>query len=314
MNDEIKNPLVDTADEDTLRMSTQLTFFEKIGLVCAIIVSLGILVFASLSLLVDILIKLNFLSILIDIFIVAMCLAMIYFLFNILRKKVVTEVLIDTAFQHGVYARLQSLIENIVTSQVGTDILMDRMSDLDKKVENLSKERRPEVESIGTDIMQESIALGTSVKFMIKAIFMVVLTMSVFIFFVNFNIGIVTPYATLSMFILWWLFITNEYSLWKENGTWTFAFFPIIMTPVTVIVLANVVNYNILIALLYASIGIYSFVYYIWAIYKTTGNLPFVTSKRYRSEESEFFASQQRNMFRVLLEEAINKIRPVEKR
>jgi hypothetical protein len=303
MNNQIKNPLVDLVDEDISRMPMQLSFFEKIGLTSIMIIFIFILTFAGFSLFADIL-KFDFLSILIDIFFIIMCIAAIYFSFNILKKKIVTEALIDTAFQHGVYTRLQSLIENIATSQIGTDIIMNRISDIDTKVESILKERRPDVQRVDTDIMQEHVALGTSLKFMIKTIFMIVLTMAIFMFLVNFALGTVTPYVTLFIFVMWWLFITNEYSLWKETGAWTFVFFPIVMVPVGVIIISNFVEYNVMMALLYLFVGIYSLLYYIWAIYTTTRSLPFITPKREKSEDiSEFFASQQKGMFREILED-----------
>lgn len=302
MKNQAKNPLIDIVDEDLSRMPIQLSFFEKIGLVSIMVIFIFILAFAGFSLFTDIL-KFEFLSILIDTFFIIMCAAAIYFIFNIIRKKIVTEALIDTAFQHGVYARLQSLIENIATSQMGTDIVMDRLYDLDTKVESLLKERRPDVQRVGTDIMQESVALGTSLKFMIKTIFMIVLTMAIFMFLVNFALGAVTPYVTLIIFVMWWLFITNEYSLWKETDAWTFVFFPIIMVPVSVIVISNFVEYNVMMALLYLFVGLYSLLYYVWAIYKTTGSLPFITPKREMSGDmNEFFASQQKGISREILD------------
>lgn len=315
MKSEIKNPLA-VIDEDVSRMPVQLSFFEKLGLASIIIIFICILVFASFSIIIDIS-RLNFLFILVDILAIIMCLTAINFVFNILRKKIVTEALIDTAFQYGVYSRLQSLIENIAEGQIGTDIIMDRLSNLDMKVESILKERKPSIEitGIGAKIMQEPIALGTSVIFVIKTIFMIVLTMAIFMFLVNFNLGIITPYATLSIFILWWLFITNEYSLWKETGAWTFVFFPIIVVPVTVIILSNLVNYNIMMALLYIVIGLYSLLYYSWAVYTKTGSIPFITPKINKFEETnKFFDAQQRGMFKEVLEEARHRVSGEEKK
>jgi hypothetical protein len=303
----IKNPLLDSVDEDMTRMPMRLSFFEKIGLVSVSIIFVCIGVLSAFSLIIDIFVKLNFFSILIDVFVVIICMAAIYFVFNIIRKKIVTEALIDTAFQHGVYNRLQSLIENIAQGQVGTDVVIDRIDHLDKKVENILKERRYEKydTSAGKEFLQEYISLGTSVKFVVKSIFMIIITMAIFMFLINFNLGRLTPYVSISIFILWWLFITNEYSLWKYTGAWSFAVLPVIVMPVTVIILANLMNYNVLMALLYLSLSFYIIIYYIWAIYVTTGSIPLLKPKiDEKSEKTDgFFTLQQKGLIWEIVEE-----------
>ena len=128
---------------------------------------------------------------------------------------------------------------------------------------------------------------------------MIIITMAIFMFLVNFNLGRLTPFVSLSIFIFWWIFITNEYSLWKNTYAWLIVFFPIAIVPVSVMILGNLVNYNILMAVLYASIGIYAFVYYLWAIYKTTGALPFVKRRMDgMNGEEKFFSSQQKGMLK----------------
>ena len=315
-NNKVKNPLLDIVDEDISRMPIPLSFFEKIGLASALIISTFIFILSGLSLFIDIFIRLNLLYILIDILIMIFCLSAVYFIFNILRKKIVTEALVDTAFQHGVYARLQSLVENIAQEQVGTDVMIDRMSDLDMKVESILKERKSEtgVGRVGIGIMEESVTLGTSVRFVIKAIFMIVLTMAIFMFLLNFALGGLTPYVSLLIFIVWWLFITNEYTLWKETNAWIMVFFPIIIIPVTVMILTNLLRYNEMLALLYVLLGLYTLLYYAWAIYATTGSIPFITPKLAESEEiesgeiksgerNEFFVAQHKGMFQEIYDE-----------
>ena len=309
--EEIKNPLLDIVDEDISKMPIQLSFFEKIGLVSVLITFMIIAIVSTFSLIVDVFIKMDLISILIDIVALIICIAAIYFIFNLIRKKIVTEALIDTAFQYGVYARLQSLIGNIAQTQVGTEVVIDRISNLDKKVDNIIKERRTDVgKDIGTEFLQESVSLGTSVKFVIKTIFMIVITMSIFMFLVNFNLGNITPYTSLSIFILWWLFITNEYSLWKDMSAWSLVFLPIIIIPVMVIILANIVNYNVLMAMLYLSLSFYIVIYYVWAVYMTTGSIPFIKPRQDENEKGEsFFALQQKGMFREVFGEMKNMLK-----
>jgi hypothetical protein len=312
MNNEIKNPLTDIKNTSEMSTPLRLSFFEKIGLICAIIFFAIVLIFTLFSAVIDIFVKFNFANIFIDILFIWGSLMMLYLFINLIRKKVVTETLIDVAFQQGVYQRLEPVLENIAEEQVGIDVVLDRLSTLDKKVENISKAGRSETKETGpvgtvrgivAEMLREEIILGTSLRFLFKAMFMVILTMAAFMFFVSFDLGLITPYVVLSIFFLWWLFITGEYSLWNETGSWIFIAFPIIMIPVTVIVVSSYLNYNVLMAMLYSFIGIYTFTYFIWAVYKTTGSIPFITI-RSENPESEFFASQRKNMFLILYAEA----------
>ena len=153
--------------------------------------------------------------------------------------------------------------------------------------------------------MEEPLAVGTSIKFAIKTIFLMIVTIAAFMFLVNFNLGGITPYTILLIFIMWWVFITNEYNLWKESSAWTMVFLPILVVPVTVMLLGNLLNYNVLMAMMYVSVGIYTFFYYVWAVYSSTGSLPIVVPKRPEPVVSEFFALQQKGMLKELFDASV---------
>lgn len=307
-----ENPLSKIADRDSESIGAdivsfqRLSFFEKVGIISSLIMAIGILIISGFSFIIDFG-KLNIVNILVDLIFIIGSLASLYFISGIYKRKVVVETLIDTAFQEGVYNRLRPLIENIANSRIDADIILDRVSNIDLKIENILKGqslKRDETEVRGVEKyidteMQRPVMIGTPLGFIFKSIFMIIITMAIFMFLVNFNLGRLTPFVTLSIFILWWIFITSEYSLWKNTSAWLIVFFPIMTVPVSVMILANIVNYNILMAVLYASIGIYAFIYYLWAIYKTTGVLPFVRRRiRATDDDEKFFSSQQKGMLK----------------
>ncbi len=304
----MKNPLFDVKEDISVRPFQSFSFFEKTGLAGAFIVLAAFLIISSFSFYVDFIIKSNYIYTLFDLFIIIVSLSGLYFILNTIKRKMIADVLIDTAFQEGVYSRLEPLVENLAKTRVDTDIILDRISDIDLKVEDIQKERYSrDIKS--RDFMEEPIALGTSIKFAIKAVFMVILTMAAFMFLVNFNLGGITPYSILLIFIAWWIFITNEYKLWKEPFTWTMVFLPILIIPVTVMLLGNLLNYNVMMATLYIFVGFYTFIYYIWAVYATSGSLPMTIAKEKEPVKSEFFALQQKGMVRELFEVAANRLR-----
>ncbi len=308
IRDKMKNPLLDVNEDTSVRPFQSFSFFEKIGLAGSLIFLTAFLIISSLSFYTDFIIKSNFIYSLLDLFIIVVCLNGLYFILNSIKRKIITDVLIDTAFQEGVYSRLEPLVENLAQTRVDTDIILDRISNIDLKVENIQKERYTrDIKS--SDLMEEPIALGTSIKFAIKAVFLIILTMAAFMFLVNFNLGGITPYSVLLIFIAWWIFITNEYKLWKEPFTWTMVFLPILVIPVTVMLLNNLLNYNVMMATVYIFVGFYTFIYYIWAVYATSGSLPITIAKEKEPVKSEFFALQQKGMVREFFEVVANRLR-----
>lgn len=317
-----ENPFSKIEDRNSESVGTEimsfrrLSFLEKMGVISSLIMGMSVLVVASISLVIDFG-RLNIVNIIADLILVIMGTTSLYFIYGIYRKKVIVETLLDTAFQEGIYNRLKPLINNISNSRVDADVMLDRMSSMDIKIENILKGQISKVNDLdkyeGRDtdkyvetVMQRQVTIGTSLGFIFKSIFMLIITMATFMFLVNFNLGSLTPFVTLSIFVLWWVFITNEYSLWKNTYTWLFISFPIAIIPVSVMILGNLVNYNILMAILYVTIGIYTVIYYMWAIYTTTGVIPFIRKREY-NDDKKFFLSQQKGMLGDILTEVKKK-------
>jgi hypothetical protein len=254
-----KNPLLDTVEDISTVPIVQLSLFEKIGLVCAFIISIVILLISSLSLYMDFFIKFNYAYTFIDIFIILICYGAIYFVVNTFKRRIIADALIDTAFQQGVYTRLRPLIENIAQSHVDTNIILDRLDNVDLKVQNVLKQGYSR-DITSSEFMKEPIAVGTSIKFAIKSMFLIIVTMAAFMFFINFQLTGLTHYTVLLIFVMWWAFITNEYNLWKESMAWGMVFFPILVVPVLVMLLTNILNYNYLLAMIYICRIIYIFI------------------------------------------------------
>jgi hypothetical protein len=309
IRDKIKNPLLDVDEDVSIKPFEHYSFFDKIGVASALLLSIAVLLISFISFYIDFIVKSNYFYTLIDLFIFVFSFGAAYFVLNAFKKRVITDLLIDTAFQEGVYSRLAPLVENIAESHVDTNIILDRMSNIDLKVENILKEQYARDITPG-EILQEPIAVATSIKFAIKSIFLIVVTMAVFMFLLNFNLGGITPYAILLVFVVWWGFMTNEYNLWRESSAWVMVFFPILVIPVAVMILANLLNYNVLMATLYLSVGLYTFVYYVWAVYASTGSLPIITTKKQDPKESGFFALQQKGMFKKLFDISISRLEP----
>lgn len=306
--DTMKNPLLDTKEDISSIPIQKLSYFEKIGLICALIISILIMVIADISFYIDFVINSNYTYALIDLIINLICIGSIYFIIKTFKRRIMADVFIDTAFQEGLYSRLRPLVENIAKSQIDTNIILERLENVDLKVQTVLKQGYSrEVRSRG--FMDEPIAVGTSVKFAIKTIFLITVTMAIFIFLINFQLLGLTHYTVLLIFIMWWAFITNEYNLWRDSMAWGMVFFPILVVPVMVMLLTTLLNYNVLLAMIYLTVGLYTFSYYLWALYASSGSLPFIGIRTPEHTTSEFFAVQKKGIFQDMLMPVMSKLR-----
>ncbi len=177
-----KNPLKEIdIDVDISSMSFQrLSFFEKIGLVSSSIIAIGISIISTFSFFVDIA-KLEVVSIIFDLILITMGISSLHFIYGIYSKKIITENLIDTAFQEGIYNRLKPLVENIAQNHIDADIIIDRISSMDLKLQNILKEGSRSIEKdVGPDKtdrekyieleLQKPVMIGTSIQFIVKSI------------------------------------------------------------------------------------------------------------------------------------------------
>lgn len=258
--------------EDMPQTRTTMSIAEKIGLGITLIIAIFLIGYAIFSLLIDLLI-LNFdwLAIVIDLLSLAIGVALGYFSIRIYKKSVYYEGLVNSAFDEGIYARLEPVLRKVAETHVEMGGLESRLNVIDRKVQTVIDEQvksEPQLE------LEKAIAPGTSMGFIIKTIFLAIITMSGFMFMIYTSIGY-AHFATLLFFILWWLLISYEFELVNNATAWVMAFVPILLIPVSFMVLGTQIDPNNLVALFYLCLALYVFLYFCWAVYETKGTLPF---------------------------------------
>jgi hypothetical protein len=257
---------------DTPQTRTTMSIAEKIGLGITIIIAIILIGYAIFSLLIDLLL-LNFdwLAIAIDLLALAIGVALAYFSIRIYKKSVYYEGLVNSAFDDGVYARLEPVLRKVAETHVEMESLGSRLNVIDRKVQTVIDEQvksEPQIE------VERAIAPGTSMGFIIKTIFLAIITMSGFLFMIYTSIGY-AHFATLLFFILWWLLISYEFKLVTNATAWVMLFVPILLIPVSFMILGTHIDPNNLVALFYLLLALYVFLYFCWAVYETKGTLPF---------------------------------------
>jgi hypothetical protein len=124
------------------------------------------------------------------------------------------------------------------------------------------------------DATKVFIVPGVSFKFMTKIIVMVMFTFSALVYILSYPLGIV-HYFILVVYLVWWTFITAEYSLFGSINAWIWGLVPIMIIPTTGIILSSIYGINIMIGIFFLGMLIYVFSYYSWATFVATGQKTF---------------------------------------
>jgi hypothetical protein len=64
---------------------------------------------------------------------------------------------------------------------------------------------------------------------------------------------------------MWWLAITAEFKLWKVEEVWSWVFLPILVIPVTILLLDVTIRYGTLVGLIGGGLMLFAFTYRTWA-------------------------------------------------
>ena len=176
----------------------------------------------------------------------------------------------DSAFEDGVYKRMEPILRKVAEVSVDLEDLESHLNIVDKKVQTVLEEQ---VSAQTSTEIEKNLAPGTSIAFVVKAVFMVVITMAGFLFMLEYPFGI-NHYLTLIFYVLWWIFITSEFKVFDNNTAWASIIAPILLVPVGIMLLDAIWDVNVATGAFYAILALYALLYYLWAVYETKGTLP----------------------------------------
>lgn len=275
---------------------------EKVGLAISLVIAAVLTAFSLFSLAVDLLLQFNLHGVVVDFVFLAVGGALGHFSVRIYKKSVYYESLVNSAFEKGIYTRLEPVLRKVAETQVGMEGLESRINKIDRMVETVIEEQvKPKVGAAGAEgegegegegarargvrgeaEVRRAIVPGTSMAFAVKSILLAIITMSAFFLMIEVNLGGI-HYLTLAFFVLWWALITSEFRLFSNSVAWLTVFASILSVPVTFMLLYILfstifpigVSENVTICIYYAFLWLYALLYFSWAVYETKGTLPF---------------------------------------
>ena len=247
---------------------------EKIGLAFALLTAIVLLCISIFSLIIDIIVKFDIYGVVVDFIVLGIGIFLGYFSIRMYKKSAYYESLMNTAFDSGVYERLEPVLRKVAETNVEMEDMQSRLNKIDHMVQTVldgqvKMEKSPHAE--------EAIAPGTSMGFLAKTILLAVICLAGFIIVTQTFLSNSAHLVTLVFFFLWWLLISSEFNVFDKNTTWIVLFVPIILVPVSSLYLSifGILEINNLVAIFYVCLALYAFLYYSWAVYETKGTLPF---------------------------------------
>lgn len=181
----------------------------------------------------------------------------------LLQKETFMQRIADETFDRVIYQRLEPVLRDVAEVQVGINNMHDQMEMLNLNIETLSNKKN-----------QTFTAMPGNISYFTKYIVLINITLAVFLFMLQYPFEYI-PYMVTILFILWWIAITLEYKLWKVEIAWTWIFFPIIILPISTIIMNGYLADYQLFGLLSFGLCIYIISYYSWCSFKVKGVLPF---------------------------------------
>ena len=192
------------------------------------------------------------------------------------KRTIVMEQLIDMGFEDGVYDRLEPILQEIASSQIVFTRMDERLKNMNINVDRIGK-RSIELKIPGTE-PAFGIDIAAEISRFLRLVILINITLAAFMFLLNFTRSY-TPFIVTILFIVWWLEITYEYTLWERSSAYYWVFIPILTIPITTILGDMMYGSGVLIGGMGILLAIYTGSYYMWSKYIIEGILPFDLNK-----------------------------------
>ena len=256
---------------------TGISLFEKFSILFLLFMALY-LIYSYYSPVIDVLSgkEFNAQDFIVDLTIIIFGLCAFWGGITLAKRTIVMEQMIDMGFENGVYNRLEPILEEIAGTQVVIDKMDERLDNMNINIDRLKK-RSVEFKIPGTE-PAFGIDITEQISRFLRLIILINITLATFIFLSRF-IPSYTPFVLTMLYVLWWLEITYEYTLWKRSSAWWWVFIPILTIPITTMMGNLVVRSDILLGSMGIGLAIYASAYFTWSKYMIEGTLPFDLNK-----------------------------------
>lgn len=234
-----------------------------ISTICTLLTGLGISIFSSSSLVIDLTQTQNITGIGVDLLFLFLGLMVTW---NAISSHLEAKIARKQMEQEWEY-KVQPLT-NLITDAVG------RINKLETDVMNTNLKVNTTLDYVmkaqDMDASKVYILPGASFKFVCKVMAMIIITSYSLFFTTTYPLGII-HYSILIIYLAWWGLFTSEYKLFQNTTSWVWGIAPIMIVPTMGIILDSTLGLNYMILILYTGLTIYAYSYYTWTCFTATG-------------------------------------------
>lgn len=202
------------------------------------------------------------------------------------RHSLILEHIADDMFERVIYTRLEPVLREVAETQVEVMEVADKVDHMQANLNQLERSvERGSVAPTAAPAMVGGGVVADRISFLVRFVLLIVVSLGAFVFLVQYP-RFYTPYILTFLFVLWWLAITAEFDLWRVNTAYAIGFAPVLLVPVSSIIIDLTLGIDMLFGIMFIVLVAYAYGYYSWCAYTVKGVLPFDLHVRLRELEN----------------------------
>ena len=241
---------------------------ERLALYSSYLVPIGIIILSLVSIFNDTMISPDMRALVLDLIFLLLGALLLSGAYRV-NSKFRRGLIADREFRHLLLEKFEPFLRELGRYQVAIDELSEKVDSLSKRVSYISKERA------AAAAYTPPVTIAPNMTFLIRSLNMSILTLGAIIF-LYIKLSPNSIYVILILVFLWWYLITDEYDLFSDISAYIFIIFPILVIPITSLILLAYFDLQTLHIFLFLALILYIVGYYSIATYYATGRIPFI--------------------------------------
>ncbi len=237
---------------------------EYVIVISLVITSLYLLITSFFPLVYNIVTSFEPVNFLMNLFYFILGIGSLAGVFLVLKKETHLEHIADDTFDEVVYKRLEPVLRDVATVQVGLSDVHTKLEMMNINIEKIGKVRERHIPE----------AAPAQTAMYVKYVVLINITLATFLFMLQYPLEYI-PYAVTIVYIIWWAVITQEFKLWNVEAVWMWVFIPILILPVYTIIMNVYLRDYQMFGSLFLGLCAYVVAYYSWCSNMVRGVLPF---------------------------------------
>ena len=240
---------------------------ERLALYSSYLVPLGVILLSILSIFNDTMIAPDMRALVLDLIFLLLGILLLSGAHRV-NSKFRRALIADKEFRYLLLEKFEPFLKEISKYQVAVDELAQKVEALSRRVSYIAKERAAAPAAPGVPVTP-------NIGFLIRAMNLSIITLGAIIF-MYVRLSPNSIYIILILIFLWWYLITDEYDLFSDISAYIFIIFPILIIPISSLILLAYFDLYTLHIALFLALTVYVIGYYAIATYYATGRIPFI--------------------------------------